>query len=135
MPVELEIVSPAKLLLSRSVDMVVMPGYEGDLAAMGGHAPMITLLRGGVITLYEGAAATDRFFVAGGFAEITPERCTILADSALPVGDMSVADAESNLQAAEQAWNDVDKMDIGARDAVLDRLQSTREAVRVAQAG
>jgi F-type H+-transporting ATPase subunit epsilon len=115
--------------------MVVMPGYEGDLAAMGGHAPMITLLRGGVITLYEAGSATDRFFVAGGFAEITPERCTILADSALPVGDMSVADAESNLQAAEQAWNDVDKMDIGARDAVLDRLQSTREAVRVAQAG
>jgi F-type H+-transporting ATPase subunit epsilon len=135
MPVALEIVSPAKLLLSRSVDMVVMPGYEGDLAAMGGHAPMITLLRGGVVTLYEGATATERFFVAGGFAEITPERCTILADNAVPVGELSAAAAQADLDAAGQAWTAVDKMDVGARDAVLDRLQSTREAVRVASAG
>jgi F-type H+-transporting ATPase subunit epsilon len=135
MPVELELVSPAKLLLSRSVDMVVMPGYEGDLAAMPNHAPMITLLRGGVITLYEGGSATDRFYVAGGFAEITPERCTILADRAVPVSELSAADAQSDLRAAEQAWTEVDKMDIAARDTVLDRLQATREAVRVAQAG
>jgi F-type H+-transporting ATPase subunit epsilon len=134
MSVELEIVSPAKLLLSRNVDMVVMPGYDGDLAAMGGHAPMITLLRGGVITLYEGAAATDRFFVAGGFAEITPERCTILADTAVPVSELSTQATQADLAAAELAWTEVDKSDIGARDAVLDRLQSTREAVRVAQA-
>jgi F-type H+-transporting ATPase subunit epsilon len=135
MQVELEIVSPAKLLLSRSVDMVVMPGYEGDLAATGGHAPVITLLRGGVITLYEGASPTDRFFVAGGFAEITPSRCTILADSAVPVAELSAESAQADLDMAERAWNDVDKMDTAARDAVLDRLQSTREAVRVASAG
>ena len=54
MPVELEIVSPTKLVLSRPVDMVVMPGYEGDIAAMEQHAPMIVLLRGGIITLHEG---------------------------------------------------------------------------------
>ena len=84
MPVQLEIVSPARLVLSRAVDMVVMPGYEGDLAAMENHAPMIVLLRGGVIALHEGGTVTDRLFVGGGFAEITPERCTILADDATP---------------------------------------------------
>ena len=52
MTIELEIVSPAKLVLSRQVEMVVMPGYEGDLAAMENHAPMIVLLRGGVITMH-----------------------------------------------------------------------------------
>jgi F-type H+-transporting ATPase subunit epsilon len=135
MPVQLEIVSPARLLLSRAVDMVVMPGYEGDLAAMENHAPMITLLRGGVIALYEGNQVTDRFFVGGGFAEITADRCTILADDAIPVSELSAADADARLQAAEQAWTNVDKMDITARDAVLDQLQSAREAVRVAGQG
>jgi F-type H+-transporting ATPase subunit epsilon len=134
MPVELEIVSPAKLLLSRAVEMVVMPGYEGDLAAMENHAPMITLLRGGVVTLYEDGNPTDRYFVGGGFAEITPTRCTILADDVLPVSELSAADAQGRLHSAEAAWTEVDKMDIGARDAVLDRLQSAREAVRVAGA-
>ena len=135
MPVQLEIVSPVRLLLSRAVDMVVMPGYEGDLAAMENHAPMITLLRGGVIALYEGSQVTDRYFVGGGFAEITPERCTILADDAIPVSELSAADADARLQAADQAWTNVDKMDITARDAVLDQLQSAREAVRVAGQG
>ena len=132
MPIDLEIVSPARLVLSRAVDMVVMPGYEGDLAAMEAHAPMITLLRGGVISLHEGGRVTDRLFVAGGFAEITSDRCTILADDAVPVAEMSVQAAQENLARAEQAWAAVDKTDIAARDAVLDRLQSTREAVRVA---
>ncbi len=134
MPIELEIVSPMRLVLSRPVDMVVMPGYEGDLAAMEHHAPMITLLRGGVIALYEGTNVTDRFFVGGGFAEITPERCTILADDIVPVEDLSVETAQRGLEAAESAWSEVDKNDINARDGVLDRLQSTREAVRVAAA-
>jgi len=129
MSVELEIVSPTKLVLSRAVDMVVMPGYEGDIAAMEKHAPMIILLRGGVITLHEGGQATDRFFVGGGFAEITADRCTILADDAVPVSELS-ADAMRNVLAdAERAWQDVDKFDIEARDAVLDRLQSARAGV------
>jgi F-type H+-transporting ATPase subunit epsilon len=111
--------------------MVVMPGYEGDLAAQENHAPMITLLRGGVISLYDGANVVSRLFVAGGFAEITAKRCTILADDATPVEDLNADTARKNLAAAESAWTDVDKADINARDAVLDRLQSTREAVRV----
>jgi F-type H+-transporting ATPase subunit epsilon len=114
--------------------MVVVPGYEGDLAAQENHAPMILLLRGGVISLYDGANVASRLFVAGGFAEITPKRCTILADDATPVEDLNADTARKNLAAAESAWTDVDKTDINARDAVLDRLQSTREAVRVSTA-
>jgi F-type H+-transporting ATPase subunit epsilon len=133
MSVELEIVSPTKLVLSRLVDMVVMPGYEGDLAAMEKHAPMITLLRGGVITLHEGGKPTDRFFVAGGFAEITPDRCTILADDVVPVSELSAQAMANTLADAERAWQDVDKFDILARDAALDRLQSARAGVVAAK--
>ncbi len=134
MPIELQIVSPARRVLARDVDMVVMPGYEGDLAAQEQHAPMIVLLRGGVIALYEGGAVTERLYVAGGFAEIGPKRCTILADDAVKLTELSAGAAQKNLADAEAQWVAVDKADIGARDAVLDRLQATREAVRVAGA-
>ncbi len=134
MPVEVEIVSPEKLLLSREVDMVVMPATDGDLAAMRDHAPMITTLRGGVITLHEGGRVTDRFYVAGGFAELTPERCTILADTAVPVGELSRADAERRLAAAQQAYDESDKMNVEAVEASMDELQSARAAVEAAEA-
>jgi F-type H+-transporting ATPase subunit epsilon len=134
MSVQLEIVSPTRLLLSRSVDMVTMPAYEGDLTAMEQHAPMITLLKGGVISLYEGSNVTDRFFVAGGFAEITPDRCTILADAVVPVAELTVDGAKARVEAGEKAWEDVDKQDITARDAALDALLSAREELRVASA-
>ncbi len=97
------------------------------------HAPMITLLRGGIISLYDGAQVTDRFFVGGGFAEITSDRCTVLADDVVPVGELSLSDAQARLAAANEAWDHVDKQDVAARDEVLDRLYSAREEVRIAQ--
>jgi len=133
MAIEVEITSPEKRLLARSADMVVMPGSEGDIAAMPGHAPMILLLRGGVVTLYEGDRAGDQFFVAGGFAEITPERCTILADEATPLADLSRARAEERLRDAEQAYDNADKTDITTLDPYLDRLQSARAELESAQ--
>jgi F-type H+-transporting ATPase subunit epsilon len=132
MTLTLDIVSPTKLLLSKAVVMVVMPGYEGDLAAQPGHAPVITLLRGGVITLYEDGNATEKFFVAGGFAEIGPERCTILADEAVKIGEMDPAAAKTALTAAEAVWESVDKQDNDARGASLDRLQIARARVDAA---
>ena len=134
MTVALEIVSPTRLLLSRDVDMVTFPAYEGDLTAMEQHAPMIALLRGGVISLYSGTAVTDRFFVPGGFAEITPDRCTILADEVVPVSELTTDRAQARIKDAEQAWEEADKQDMVARDAALDRLLSAREELRVAGA-
>ena len=135
MPIDVEIVSPERRLLSRAVDMVVVPGAEGDLAAMPEHAPTVVLLRGGVVALHEGGRVTDRFFVAGGFAEITPERCTILADSALPVADLSRADGEARLRDAEAAYDAADKSDVPALEPLLDRLQSARALAETANAG
>jgi F-type H+-transporting ATPase subunit epsilon len=134
MPTMVELVSPEKLLLSRPVDMVVIPASEGELGVLAGHAPMIVLLRGGVIRLYEGAQVTERLFVAGGFAEITTERCTILANEAIPVAEVSRATAQKRLADAEAAWQSVDKMDMPAIDSVLDRLQSARAMVDAAEA-
>ena len=135
MPIDVEIVSPEKRLLARAVDMVVVPGTEGDLAAMPDHAPMIVLLRGGVVSLHQGSQVTDRFFVAGGFAEITRERCTILADMAVPVSSLSRQDGEVRLRQAEQDYDNADKNDITLLEPFLDRIQSARAWVETSEVG
>lgn len=82
--VEFELVSPEKLLVSQPVRMVVVPGAEGFLGVLPGHAPMIVTVKPGIIDIYAEnmAAITKRIFVAGGFCEITGERVTILAEEA-----------------------------------------------------
>ncbi len=134
MPVALEIVSPEKLLLSRPVDMVVIPAREGEMGVLGGHAPMIVLLRGGTIRIYEGDQVTARLYVDGGFAEITPERCTVLANEAVPVAELSRAEGERRLSAAEAAYAATDKTDVAALDAEMDRAQSARAMIEAAEA-
>ena len=129
MPIQVEIVSPEKILLSRSADMAVVPSVEGDLAAMAEHAPVIVLLRGGLVSLYQGDAVTDRLFVAGGFAEITGERCTVLADSAVPTDEIDRADADRRLAEAQDEWNRVDMTDLAAVPAAADRLQVAQSRV------
>ena len=132
MPTNLEIVSPEKLLLSRPVDMVVIPASEGDMGVLEGHTPMIVMLRGGTIDLYEGDRVTDRLFVDGGFAEVTPERCTVLANQAIPLAEVKKADADKRLADAEAAYEAVDKSDANAEDAALDGIQSARAMVEAA---
>ncbi len=134
MPVELEIVSPEKLLLSRPVEMVVLPAYEGEMGVLQGHSPMIVLLRGGTISLYEGGQVKEQLYVSGGFAEVTPERVTVLATEATPLADVSRAEGEKRLAAAEADYAAADKMDVVTLDAAMDRIQSARAMVDAAAA-
>ena len=132
MALELEIVSPEKLLLSRAVEMVVIPAAEGEMGVLERHAPMLVSLRGGVITLYDNGQPTDRLFVAGGFAEVTPERCTVLANEVLPVSELNAATAQQRLADATTSFDAVDKMDITALDLAMDRIQSAQAMVAAA---
>jgi len=86
--VNFELVSPQRLLLSEEVDMVVVPGAEGDFGVIAEHAPVISTVRPGTITVFQGTTVSDRIFVAGGFAEVTAERCTVLAEEAEPLDDI-----------------------------------------------
>jgi len=79
MKTSLEIVTPEKLLLSQEVEMVVLPGVEGELGVLYATAPMIIALKEGAIRIYESDRVIQEIQVNGGFAEITPERCTVLA--------------------------------------------------------
>jgi|KBSMisStaDraftv2_1062788.scaffolds.fasta_scaffold1255373_2 F-type H+-transporting ATPase subunit epsilon len=126
MPINLEIVSPEKLLLSRDVDMVVIPASEGDMGVLEGHAPMMVTLRGGVVSLYEGDRVIETLFVAGGFAEVTPERCTVLAGEAMPVNELDRTEAEKRLRDAEEAHAQVDGANPVEEELALERVHSAR---------
>jgi F-type H+-transporting ATPase subunit epsilon len=135
MSLDLEIVSPERLLLSRRVEMVVIPAAEGEMGVLERHAPMIVLLRGGVIRLYEGGRVTDRLFVSGGFAEVTEARVTVLAEEATPVAELQRSVAEHRLAAAEAEYGAADRNDVAALDTAMEHIQSSRamlEAVRSA---
>jgi len=113
--VAFELVSPERLLLSEEVDMVVVPGEEGDFGVLVRHAPLISTLRPGVIKVHDGGSVTQEIFVAGGFAEVTPQRCTVLAEEALPVGEIDRGKAEQRLS--------------DAKDDLLDAKDAAQKAV------
>jgi F-type H+-transporting ATPase subunit epsilon len=96
--VQFELVTPERLLLSEMVEMVVVPGTEGNFGVLPGHAPLISSIRPGTIDVYEGQRVTRRIFVASGIAEVTPERCTVLADEALSPDELDRGTIEAELQ-------------------------------------
>ncbi len=114
--VEFELVSPERLLLSEPVDMVVVPGEEGDFGVLVRHAPFISTVRPGVISVHNGGRVTERIFVAGGFAEVTPSRCTVLAEQAQPVAEIDRAAVEQQLKDASEDLADA-KDDTGRATA------------------
>ena len=128
--VEFELVSPEKLLLSKSVEMVVVPGSEGDFGVLPRHAPLISTIRPGIIRVYEGGQVTDQIFVAGGFAEVTGTRCTVLAEEALPVADIDRAAVEKGMgdirDDLQDAKNDDERETIQHKLAVAEaKLQAS----------
>ena len=118
-PVQFELVSPEKLLLSDDVEMVVVPGVEGDFGVLPGHAPMISTVRPGVIHVFESGSVKSRIFVAGGFAEVTAERCTVLAEEAVPLDEIDRAGVEKDLQDANEDIRDAggDAAQLGLAEA------------------
>jgi F-type H+-transporting ATPase subunit epsilon len=96
-----ELVTPDRLLLSEPVEMVVVPGTEGNFGVLPGHAPLISTIRPGMIEIYEGQTVTRRIFVVSGIAEVTPERCTVLADEAISPDTLDRSAIEADLRIVE----------------------------------
>ena len=103
---KLELVSPEQLILSEDVEMAVLPGAEGDFGVLGGHSPLISTLRPGTIAVFENGAVKSRIFVAGGFAEVNPETCTVLAEEAEDVAELDRAAVEQALTDAREDLRD-----------------------------
>ena len=146
--VEFELVTPERLLLSEMVEMVVVPGTEGNFGVLPGHAPLISTIRPGMIQIYEGQTVRRQIFIVSGIAEVTPERCTVLADEAVSLDTLDrgsietdLRDVEGNLpslreQVARAADNDRERLLIELHrlereQAVLQaKLQALGEAIR-----
>lgn len=125
--VEFELVSPERLVKSQSVGMVVVPCSEGDIGVLPGHTPLIGTVRPGVVDIHEDGKVSESIFVSGGFVEVTPERCTLLAEEATAVGDLNQDEAQARLDAGkialEKASSEVEKSnaeaDIKTAEAML----------------
>ena len=123
-----ELVSPEKLLLSKAVDMVTVPGTEGYMGVMAGHSPLVSTLRAGMIDMKDEGVDT-RFFIRGGFAEINPGKVTVLAEEAIPMSEMDLAILDQRISDAQEdeiaAKTDADR----ARAAqMVDDLKLVRAA-------
>jgi F-type H+-transporting ATPase subunit epsilon len=104
MALHFELVSPARLLFSGEVTSVTLPGTEGDMGILAGHAPVLSTLRPGVVVVTKEGGSTDRIFVRGGFAEVNNAGLTLLAETAIPLAELDsgaiaqqVKDAEEDL--------------------------------------
>jgi F-type H+-transporting ATPase subunit epsilon len=114
-----ELVSPDKISFSGEVDQVDVPGAEGDFGVLAGHAPMISLIRPGVMKVYA-AGETTEIVVLGGFAEVGPDGLTVLADVATSVEDLDRASLQKQIGQMEQ---DIKEMSQGSGlDKAIARL-------------
>jgi len=97
-----ELVSPERLLVSEQAVAVVIPGTDGEMTVMAGHAPLMTTVKPGVVKVQLASGAEDRYVVFGGFADVLPEGCTLLAESAMAVKDLDRDDLAQRIKDAKE---------------------------------
>ncbi|MGB7206939.1 MAG: F0F1 ATP synthase subunit epsilon [Anderseniella sp.] len=101
-----ELVSPERLLSSGEVQQVVVPGSEGEFTVLANHAPVLSTLKPGVVTVTDANGNEERIFVRGGFAEINPSGLTVLAEEAVSMKDLSSSDLAQKIKNAQEDVND-----------------------------
>jgi F-type H+-transporting ATPase subunit epsilon len=130
MALHFELVSPARLLFSGDVESVVLPGTEGEMTILPMHAPVLSTLRPGVVTIVKSGNETDRIFVRGGFAEVNAHGLTLLAETAIPMSELDARAIAGQIKDAEEDVADA-KDDESKRKAQenIDHLRSLQSAM------
>ena len=105
MTIQVEIVTPSRQLYSGAVQMVTLPGVEGEMGVLAGHAPLLTTLNIGEITLHSADGEAEYIAVSGGVVEVLPDKVIVMARSAERAEDIDIARAEAAMQRAEDALN------------------------------
>ena len=124
-----DLVAPDRLVSSVEVDMVVVPGMDGDFGALKGHAPLISSLRPGLIEVHNNGRVTERVFIPGGFAEVNQTRLTILAEEAENAADLSVAVVRQDLTNAQEDL--ADASDAATKDEAKKRVNALTVKIAV----
>ena len=124
---QFSLVSPAREIFSGEVDHVIAPGTEGEFGVLPHHAPFMSTLKNGVVRVLEGEAVAMRIFVRGGFADVTPDGLTILAEEAVDLATLDASELSERLDAARSAAS-AEPGDVIAADRVA-YLEALKEAV------
>ena len=125
-----ELVSPERLLSSGNVQQVVVPGTEGEFTVLVNHAPVLSTLKPGVVTVTDESGTVERIFVRGGFAEVNPAGLTILAEEAVAVSDLSADDLAQKIQNAREDVSDAKDAEKKRRaQETLDHLTQLQSAL------
>ena len=128
--IHFDLVSPERMLLSEDVDMVTLPGAEGDFGVFAGHAPVISTLRPGIIDVQGGSEPALRLYVRGGFAEVDAEKIIVLAEEAVPLKELDAANLDRRIKNAEEdlatARSDEERM---RAQGALEHLRQLRAAL------
>jgi len=125
-----ELVSPERLLISEEVEQVIIPGTEGDMTVMADHAPVMTTIKPGVVTVKPVSGNEERYAVFGGFADILPEGCTLLAESAIHVDDLNREDLRARIEAARHEAEHAEDLETRNRaELFLHQLTTLENAI------
>lgn len=129
---KVEVVTPERRLVQIEADEVIAPGAEGLFGVRPGHAPYLSLLQAGQLTVRDGAKS-ELFFVAGGFVEVGSQNVRVLADSAQPVKDIDVAAAKKRIAEAEEKLKGLEVTDVKA-EPLRELIRREQKRVEVAAA-
>jgi len=101
--IQFDLVSPERKIMSEGVTMAVIPGSEGDFGVLANHTPLVANVKSGVVEIYRDTMdqVSERIFIAGGFADVTNDQCTLLAEQAINVNDIDVADINRQIKDLE----------------------------------
>ena len=123
--ISFDLVSPENLIFNDEVGMIIVPGKDGDLGVLPGHSKVMSALRPGRVMVYgEGKNLLKSFFVSGGFAEVNPEKCIVLAESVNEINTLEKSAIEKEIQDLQVQDNDIAKEQLSIAKAKVDALDA-----------
>ena len=122
--ISFDLVSPENLIFNDEVGMIIVPGKDGDFGVLPGHSKVMSSLRPGRVMVYgEGKNLLKAFFVSGGFAEVNPEKCIVLAESVDEINALEKSAIEKEVQELEEQESDIAKEQLLVAKAKLESLE------------
>ena len=131
MAYKFDLVSPERLLVSQEIESVVIPGTEGEMTVMANHAPVMATVKPGVVVVKPVSGPEQKFVVFGGFADILPDVCTLLAEAALPAAEVSKDDLSRRIEETKAELADVKNDDDRTKlETFLNHLAAIHDDIR-----
>ena len=130
-----ELVSPERLIMSKDVSMVVVPGSEGLFGVLPRHTSMLTALAPGVVDIYEEEVITEQLFVVNGFAEVTADRCTVLAEDVIPIENLNPDELEEKIEEMRVEVRNASDIDVPRLNGLIAQKEAVLQAMRAVKPG